>query len=230
MRMHSKALGLVWTICTALSAKADKAHDTFEANKDVILSRPVTVCGETAFAVGRARSSRNLGSAVGYAKAEEVAKWNIGDKYRAVAKWPTDILESEKAKAWLEYRCLHPERFTLTGMQRIWTKKTQPDTYIVVIGFPAVAINIPEPTTAELKKSLDIVRERKRRTLAAKTRINSENNDSSEAKDSPDAMEQCGIASPRVPVGQPRESSSQDDKNKDKKITKTDSLNEDLML
>lgn len=162
MRMRSKASGLIGAVCIALSASADRAHDLFEANRDVILAQPVTVCGEVAFSVGRARSPRNRGDAVGYAKAAEQAKWNLGERHRATAAWPSDIMESERENAWLEYRSLHPERFSVVGMQRILTKKTPPDNYMVVIAFPANQVNVPEPTPIELKAALDRVRERKR--------------------------------------------------------------------
>ena len=157
MRMRSKVSGLIGAVCIALSASADRAHDLFEANRDVILAQPVTVCGEVAFSVGRARSPRNRGDAVGYAKAAEQAK-----RHRATAAWPSDIMESERENAWLEYRSLHPERFSVVGMQRILTKKTPPDNYMVVIAFPANQVNVPEPTPIELKAALDRVRERKR--------------------------------------------------------------------
>ncbi|MDY5597409.1 MAG: hypothetical protein SPG40_07945 [Kiritimatiellia bacterium] len=160
--MRSKASGLIGAVCIALSASADRAHDLFEANRDVILAQPITVCGEVAFSVGRARSSRNRGDAVGYAKAAEQAKWNLGERHRATAAWPSDIMESERENAWLEYRSLHPERFSVVGMQRILTKKTPPDNYMVVIAFPANQVNVPEPTPIELKAALDRVRERKR--------------------------------------------------------------------
>ncbi len=227
MRMRSKSPALVGTICIVLSAFADKTHDVFESNKDIILSQPVTVCGEIAFAVGRVKSSHNSGSAVGYAKAEELAKWNIGNKYRESAQWPRDVLESEKNEAWLEYRCLHPERFTLSGMQRIWTKKTQPDIYTVVIGFPAAAINVPEPTSAELKEALNAVRERKKRIAAERARINFEKVCTGK-EDPVDAMKQPGATQLPSPAKQNQVPGSQNDK-KDE-FTKSDYLNEDLML
>ncbi len=170
MRMRSKASGLVGAVCIALSASADRAHDLFEANKDVILAQPVTVCGEVTFSVGRARSPRNRGDAVGYAKAAEQAKWNLGERHRATAAWPRDILETEREAAWLEYRSRHPEHLSIVGMQRIWTGKTPPDNYMVVLGFPADQVNVPEPTPVELREALDNVRESKRKAEEARVR------------------------------------------------------------
>ncbi len=146
----------------ALSASADRVHDVFEANKDVILAQPVTVCGDVTFSVGRATSPRNRGDAVGYAKAAAQAKWNLGERHRATAAWPRDILESEMADAWLEYRSRQHERFSPVGMQRIQTKKTPPDGYRVVLSFPSEQVRVPKPTSAELKSALEAVRERKR--------------------------------------------------------------------
>lgn len=167
MRMRFKALGLIGAICIALSALADKAHDVFEANKDVILAQPITVCGDVTFAVGRATSPRNRGDAVGYAKAEAQAKWNLGERHRVTAAWPNDILESERDDAWLEYRSQHPERFSVVGMQRMQTKKTTSDNYMVVLCFPTEQVNVSRPTPVELKAALDKVRERKKKAEEA---------------------------------------------------------------
>ena len=146
----------------ALSASADRAHEVFAEKSEEILSRPVSVIGDVAYTVGRANSPRNRGDAVGYTKAEEQAKWNLGEKFRVTAPWPTDILEEEKDAAWLEYRSEHPERFSVFGMQRIYSKKNPPDGYVVVMALPADQVNVPAPTGQELKTALLNVRERRR--------------------------------------------------------------------
>lgn len=149
--------------CIVLSVSADKtAHEVFAANKETILSQPVTVCGEVSFSVGCSNSPRSRGDAVGYTKAEEQAKWNLGEKYRAMAIWPSDVLDSEKGLAWAEYRSQHPDRFSVAGMYRIYTKKTRPDTYTVVLCFPSNQVKVPEPTAEELQVALNTVRERRR--------------------------------------------------------------------
>lgn len=148
--------------CIVLSASADKAHDVFAANTDAILAQPISVYGEVAFAVGRATSPRKRGDAVGYGKAEEQAKWNLGERFRATAPWPADIQEDEKASAWLEYRSSHPERFSVFGMQRILTRKKAPDNYLVVMSFPAAQVNVQPPSPEELKAALARVRTRRR--------------------------------------------------------------------
>lgn len=178
----------------ALSASADRAHEVFEVNKDTILAQPITVCGEVAFSVGRATSSRNSGDAVGYTKAAELAKWNLGEKYRTHAAWPKDIQETEKDVAWAEYRSQHPERFSVFGMQRIWTRKTPPDCYCVVLGFPADQVNVPKPTEAELQAALDKVRERRRLNEAAKVKT--------ELEPSPSANPRSGVMRPTPIVEQ----------------------------
>ena len=146
----------------ALSASADRAHEVFAEKSEDILSRPVSVVGDVAYTVGRANSPRNRGDAVGYTKAEEQSKWNLGEKFRATAPWPTDILEEEKDAAWLEYRSEHPERFSVFGMQRIYSKKTPPDGYVVVMALPAEQVNISAPTAQDLQTALSKVRERRR--------------------------------------------------------------------
>lgn len=146
----------------ALSASADKAHDSFIANKERILNQAISVCDDVAYSVGRAKSPQGRGDSVGYAKAEDRALWNLGEKFRATASWPTDILEEEKDAAWIEYRSKHPERFSVFGMQRIYSKKNPPDCYVVVMAFPAEQVNVPAPTDQELQIALSKVRERRR--------------------------------------------------------------------
>ncbi|MGN0852017.1 MAG: hypothetical protein ACI4Q3_01425 [Kiritimatiellia bacterium] len=148
--------------CIVLSASADKAHDVFAANKDAILAQPISVYGEVAFAVGEATSPRRWGDAVGYSKAEAQAKWNLGDRFRATAPWPEDIQADEKKAAWSEYRALHPERFSVFGMQRILTRKKSPDNYLVVMSFPAAQVNVPPPSPEELKVAVEKVRSMRR--------------------------------------------------------------------
>mgnify|MGYP003294559273 CR=1 FL=1 len=174
---------IVIASCIALSAFADEAHDVFLARKDAILAQTVTVCGGVAFSVGRTTSPRSRGDAVGYTKAEEQAKWNLGDKFRATASWPTDVLEEEKDAVWIEYRSEHPERFSVFGMQRIYSKKNPPDCYVVVMAFPAEQVNVPAPTDQELQIALSKVRERRRLAAlkkaqeeAAKQKTGDENN------------------------------------------------------
>ena len=212
---------IVIASCVTLSASADKAHDAFSANKDAILAQTVSVCGEVAFSVGRAVSPRNRGDSVGYAKAEEQAKWNLGDKYRAIAAWPDDIEESEKDAAWTEYRIQHPKRFSVFGMQRILTKKTPPDNYLVVMSFPADQVDVPKPSAEELKVALEKIRERKRiaeerarkqaEEAAKKAQTTGDVDDKSESQVEPLENQQ--------PV-----------KSKEDKIQKFDNLDEDLML
>lgn len=160
MKMRSNLIALMTFM--ALSASADKVHEVFEANRESVLSQPITICGEFAFSVGRAQSPRNRGDAIGYTKADSEAKWNLGERFRLTAPWPDDATEIERREAWAEYRNQHPNRFTVWGMQRILTKKIPPDNYLVVLGFPAEQVNVPEPTTAELVKAVSIVRERRR--------------------------------------------------------------------
>ena len=70
----------------ALSAFADKVHDVFNAHRDEILSAGVTTIDGNVYLVGKSNSPRNRGDAVGWTKAEENAKWNLGDRHRATAE------------------------------------------------------------------------------------------------------------------------------------------------
>ena len=103
-------------------------------------------------------------------KAEENAKWNIGDRHKATAVWPPDVVEAEKDAAWLEYRAMHPNRFHVVGLQRIWTKKTPPDGYMVVMSAPAEFLELSPPTAQELSVAVSRMRQKKRLAVEAAKR------------------------------------------------------------
>jgi len=146
----------------ALSAFADKVHDVFNAHRDEILSAGVSTIDGNVYLVGKANSPRNRGDAVGWTKAEENAKWNLSDRHRATAPWAADVTPLEKESAWLEYRAANPNRFHVVGMQRIWTQKTPPDGYTVVMSVPADFVNLAPPTAQELAIAVNRVREKRR--------------------------------------------------------------------
>ena len=158
--MRSKTvLGM---LLVALSVSADKVHELFNAHRDQILSAGVSTIDGNVYLVGKANSPRKLGDAVGWTKAEEYAKWNIGDRHKATAVWPPDVAETEKDAAWLEYRAMHPNRFHVVGLQRIWTQKAPPDGYVVVMSAPAEFLELSPPTTQELAVAVSRMREKKR--------------------------------------------------------------------
>lgn len=158
--MRSKiVLGM---LLVALSASADKVHELFNAHRDQILSAGVTTIDGNVYLVGKSNSPRKLGDAVGWTKAEENAKWNIGNRHKATAVWPPDVVEAEKDAAWLEYRAMHPNRFHVVGLQRIWTQKTPPDGYVVVMSAPAVFLELSPPTTQDLAMAVSRMREKRR--------------------------------------------------------------------
>ena len=168
MPMRSKiVLGM---LLVALSASADKVHELFNAHRDQILSAGVSTIDGTVYLVGKANSPRKLGDAVGWTKAEENAKWNIGDRHKATAVWPPDVVEAEKDAAWLEYRAMHPNRFHVVGLQRIWTKKTPPDGYMVVMSAPAEFLELSPPTAQELSVAVSRMRQKKRLAVEAAKR------------------------------------------------------------
>jgi len=158
--MRSKTvLGMV---LVALSVFADKAHEVFNAHRDEILSAGVTTIDGNVYLVGKANSPRKFGDAIGWTKAEENAKWNIGDRHRTTAVWPPDVAEAEKEATWLEYRAMHPNRFHVVGLQRIWTQKTPPDGYVVVMSAPAEFLELSPPTTQELAVAVSQMRKKRR--------------------------------------------------------------------
>jgi hypothetical protein len=159
--MRSKIV-IALSFMIALSAFADRAHDIFNANREKILTNDFSVIDDVAFVVGRAKSPRNRGDAVGWTKAESSAKWLIGDRFRSTACWPIDATEQEKSLGWLEYRSMHPNRFTVIGMQRIWTRKTPPENYVVVLSIPASQIELSPPSKEDLERAIKAVRERQR--------------------------------------------------------------------
>ena len=158
--MRSKIV--LGTVLVALSACADKVHEVFNAHRDEILAAGVTTIDGNVYLVGKSNSPRNRGDAVGWTKAEENAKWYLGDSHRATAHWASDVTESEKEAAWLEYRAAHPNRFHAVGLQRIWTQKREPDEYMVVLSVPAEFVSLSPPTAQELAMAVGRVREKKR--------------------------------------------------------------------
>jgi len=158
--MRSKiVLGMV---LVALSVFADKAHEVFNAHRDEILSAGVTTIDGNVYLVGKSSSPRNRGDAVGWTKAEENAKWNLGNRHRATAEWPPDVTEEERETAWLDYRASHPNRFHVVGLQRVWSQKAPPDRYLVVLAVPSEFVNLSPPTAQELAMAVGRVREKKR--------------------------------------------------------------------
>jgi len=158
MRFNALALTLM---CT-LSAFADRVHDVFDAHRDEILAAGVSVFDGNVYLVGKANSPRRRGDAVGWTKAEENAKWNLGDRHRATAPWAEDVTASERESAWLEYRAANPSRFRVAGLQRVWTLKTPPDGYLVVMSVPEEYVSLAPPTAQELAMAVSRVRERRR--------------------------------------------------------------------
>ena len=158
--MRSKIL--LGMVLVALSVFADKAHEVFNAHRDEILSAGVTTIDGNVYLVGKSNSPRSRGDAVGWTKAEENAKWNLGDRHRATAEWPPDVTEEEKEAAWLDYRASHPNRFHVVGLQRVWTQKMPPDGYLVVLAVPSEFVSLSPPTAQELAMAVGRVREKKR--------------------------------------------------------------------
>jgi len=167
--MRSKFL--LGMLLVALSAFADKVHDVFNAHRDEILSAGVSTIEGNVYLVGKANSPRNRGDDVGYDKAKMNALWHLGDRYRTTAPWAPDVTTTEKESAWLEYRAAHPNRFHVVGLQRIWTHKTPPDGYTVVMSVPAEFVNLAPPTAQELAIAVSRVREKRRQAKEAARRL-----------------------------------------------------------
>ena len=157
-----------------LSAFADKVHEVFNAHRDAILSAGVTTIDGAVFLVGKSNSPRNRGDAVGWTKAEENAKWNLGNLHRATAEWPPDATEEEKEAAWLDYRASHSKRFHVVGLQRVWSQKMPPDWYLVVLAVPSEFVSLSPPTAQELAMAVEHVREKNRLAEEASKRAAAE--------------------------------------------------------
>lgn len=160
----------VGIVVVALSAFADRVHDVFNAHRDEILSAGVSAIEGNVYLVGKANSPRNRGDDVGYDKAKMNALWHLGDRYRTTAPWAPDVTTTEKESAWLEYRAAHPNRFHVVGLQRIWTQKTPPDGYVVVMSVPAEFVDLTPPTVQELAAAINRVREKRRQAEEAARR------------------------------------------------------------
>ena len=161
--MPSKLFMSLVVSCT-LSAFAGKVHDVFEANRDAILSVSVTNLEGMAYLVGHATSARNLGDAVGYAKANKDALSALVDRHFSMAPWPVDVTEDEREAAWNELKSRNPERYTIQGLQRIWSRKRAPEEFVLVLSTPEENIrNVGiAPTAEELASAGDAVRARRR--------------------------------------------------------------------
>lgn len=157
-------------VVASLSVFADRPHDLFNAHREKILSEHVVTIDDYVFLVGRANSPRNRGDAVGWTKAAESAKWNLGDRFKVSAAWASDVTEEEKRVGWMEYRTMHPNRFNIVGMQRVWTQKTPPDGYIVVMAVPSTSVDLSPPTENDLRKAVEIIRKRRRSQREAEIR------------------------------------------------------------
>lgn len=70
--MRSKIV-IALSFMIALSAFADRAHDIFNANREKILTNDFSVIDDVAFVVGRAKSPKNRGDAVGWTK--DSSRW-----------------------------------------------------------------------------------------------------------------------------------------------------------
>ena len=145
----------------ALSVKADNAKGYFETNKDTILNQVVTESDSNVFVIGKTKGSKILSTASNYSRAEETAKWNLGDRYKSIVSWPQDVTEEEKRLAWLEYRTQKKENFHFSGMYRIYADKMTNGEYRVVMCFPKKQILIVPPTEGDIRSAIVEVRKRK---------------------------------------------------------------------
>ena len=147
-------IGALFAVVFALSVRADNAKDYFEINKDVILNQVVTESDSNIFVIGITKGSKILSTSSNYSKAEEFAKWNLGDRYKNTVSWPQDVTEEEKRLAWLEYRTRKKENFSFSGMYRIYADKMTDGEYRVVLCFPKNQVRIAPPTEVDIKTAI----------------------------------------------------------------------------
>lgn len=153
-------LGALFAVVFALSVRADNAKDYFEINKDVILNQVVTESDSNIFVIGKTKGSKIFSTSSNYSKAEEFAKWNLGDRYKSTVSWPQDVTEEEKQLAWLEYRTQKKANFHFSGMYRIYADKMTNGEYRVVMCFPRNQVWITPPTELDIKLAITKVRKR----------------------------------------------------------------------
>lgn len=170
--MRSKIVASL-AIVMSLSAFADKVHDLFDANRERILASDVFIIDDVVYVVGKSHSS-NQGDSVGWSKAEENAKWALGNRHRSTAPWDANVSEAERDDAWIEYRSVNPNRFGVFGFQRIWSKKSSSEDFCAVYSCPSRAVDLTPPSAAELSAAVERVREKKRLAAEASQRAKEE--------------------------------------------------------
>lgn len=148
----------VTVLLLAGSAVAEPAGEVFKANRAEILARAVSVFGETAFSVGKAKSSEKAGTAVGFSKAAAFACGNLDRLNYDRAQWPSDITADEKSIVWRLYRTEHPFLVNVEGGSRVCEEKIAPENYLVVMAFPKSQVFLPPVSTFDLQKILAQVR------------------------------------------------------------------------
>lgn len=137
-------------VCLMGAALAAPIGETFQDNRDAILSKATTIVGETVFSVGRARSSRKVGDDIGFSKAALFAYGNLDRLNFERADWPESVKPEERGAVWKAYRAANPFALTVGGGQRIYQEKPQAEHFLLVMAFPRNRVVLPRVTQSEL--------------------------------------------------------------------------------
>lgn len=159
-KMRSEVVAVA-VLCAILSASADKIHDLFSANRDIIIEQGIIEKEGYLFVFGESGCSQTGGTASGYSKAALNAMSRVFDRNMRSAEWPADATEAEKNEAWANLRMGKCEQLELAGMQRIWTEKTSNGICRVVLAVESKRLDaLPQPSKEELATAIMRLRER----------------------------------------------------------------------
>lgn len=155
MRFNLAIFGMI----LAGTALAVPVQETFESNREKILAGAMSVIGDWVFSVGRTKQTLRAGDEVGFSKAAMLAYANLDLLNFKSAPWPASVGADERKAAWLIYRGRHPFRLTIEGGQRVCSRKTGKDRYLVVMAFPRAGVFADAPQREDLDAAVAQCRE-----------------------------------------------------------------------
>ena len=170
MRFNLAIFGMI----LAGTALAVPVQETFESNREKILAGAMSVIGDCVFSVGRTKQTLRAGDEVGFSKAATLAYANLDLLNFKSAPWPASVGADERKAAWLIYRGRHPFRLTIEGGQRVCSRKTGKDRYLVVMAFPRAGVFADAPQREDLDAAISQYREELKRIAEEMEKIAAE--------------------------------------------------------
>ena len=162
---------------TATSGKT--SADLFAARRDEILAVPsgsLAIEGRV-FCVGRARSPRELGNAIGEERARSMAKARFLDFIRNASPWPDDATDEDRILAWTLLLSETPISIEDVSAEQLFADHPGEGLFRAVLVFPETAALAARPSTALLSDAVSRIRalrEEVERERLAKDSSNSE--------------------------------------------------------